>query len=171
MPIAEELKPTYWRSYLLLEKDAISLENTVSFHRDNLNTFGLKIYNLLFLSCNLFETMAKEVCGNFESNMVVWRENPIIRNISRHTYTVMPMGYEFRPFGSFAETDPGNRSPQWWRDYNSVKHNLLNLHLATLDNMLQSLCSAGILVTVGARPTGMHSMVPSNLFDGLYIPQ
>lgn len=39
--------------YKMLENDLQKISEYVHFHSDNLNTYSLRFYNLLFLSCNV----------------------------------------------------------------------------------------------------------------------
>ena len=54
-------KSSMIRMYYSLENDTNELGLTIHFDERNLDTFGLRVYTLLFMSCNLFELAAKEI--------------------------------------------------------------------------------------------------------------
>ena len=165
-------KSSMIRMYYSLENDTNELGSTIHFDKGNLDTFGLRVYNLLFMSCNLFEHAAKEICGP-KSFMNTWKENPRICLYSRVELTFIPMGCKFKPKGALGENDVKKRNLAWWQDYNSVKHDLTQIHKATLRNLIYALGSAGLLVSEIARPPmGMFcTSKRSVLFDYLAFPE
>ena len=165
-------KSSMIRMYYSLENDTNELGSTIHFDERNLDTFGIRVYNLLFMSCNLFELAAKEICGP-KSRMNTWKENPRIRLYSRVELTFIPMGCKFKPMGALGENDVEKRNLAWWQDYNSVKHDLTQIHKATLRNLIYALGSAGLLVSEIARPPmGMfYTPKRSVLFDYLAFPE
>lgn len=62
------------RTYNILESDTNDLGSTIHFDKRNLDTFGIRVYNLFFMSCNLFELVAKEIAGDSESDMGTWKK-------------------------------------------------------------------------------------------------
>ena len=57
---------------------------------------------------------------------------------------------DFLPFESFSNGSRDQRSPQWYRDYNSAKHDRGNsFNLATLRNLIQSI--GGVYVLLQAQ--------------------
>jgi hypothetical protein len=157
------------RMLRILEKDTNDLGSTIHFDKRNLDTFGIRIYNLLFMSCNLFELAAKERVGYPKSDMSSWRVEPRICLYSKVELTFLAMGYKFKPMEALGEADVKNRNLIWWQDYNSVKHDLTQIHKATLRNLIHALGSAGVLVSDLVRKDGVYKR--SALFDGLYFPE
>ena len=181
------------RMYNILESDTNDLGSTIHFDKRNLNTFGIRVYNLFFMSCNLFELVAKEMAEEtFEdivkkkieekgmkeaharketrNDMSVWKEVPVIRKYSDHELTFLPMGYKFKPMEALGEVDVNKRKLTWWGDYNSVKHDLTQIQKASLRNLIYALCSAGLLVSHVVDTEIRAIQKPSVLFDGLYLP-
>ena len=163
------------RMYYLLENDTDDLGSIIHFDKRNLDTFGIRIYNLLFLSCNLFEYAAKEIVKEkskiIKSNMNTWKKDPYIIEISENELTFIPVGCKFKPMEGLLDTNVEDRKLTWWQDYNSVKHDLSKIHKASLRNLIYALGSAGLLVNYATNDvrslTGIGKQ--SILFDGLYV--
>ena len=181
--------------YCILESDTNDLGSTIHFDEKNLETFGMRIYNLFFMSCNLFEFAAKEMAKDTyeeivkskakekgwsiqkaikstRNDMNVWREDQLIRQYSNHEPTFIPMGFQFKPLEFLGKLKVEERILPWWSDYNSVKHDLSQIQKATLRNLIYALCSAGILVShVGITKGFIRGiMKPSVLFSGVQLP-
>lgn len=156
------------RTYNILESDTNDLGSTIHFDKRNLDTFGIRVYNLFFMSCNLFELVAKEIAGDPKSDMGTWKKEPLICQYSKVELTFLPMGYKFKPLEALGEVDVKKRNLTWWQDYNSVKHDLTLIQKASLRNLIYALCSAGLLVSQVVRKDGVYKR--SVLFDGLYFP-
>jgi len=150
----------------MLESDTNDLGSTIHFDKRNLATFGIRVYNLFFMSCNLFELVAKEIAGDPESDMGTWKKEPLICQYSKVELTFLPMGYKFKPLEALGEVEVNKRNLTWWQDYNSVKHDLTQIQKASLRNLIYALCSAGLLVSHVVDGT----YKPSVLFDGLLLP-
>jgi len=116
------------------------------------------------------EARARKETLNELSNMSVWKEVPVIRQYSDHELTFLPMGYKFKPLEALGEVDVNKRKLTWWDDYNSVKHDLTQIHKATLWNLIYALCSAGLLVSHVVDAEVRAIQKPSVLFDGLFLP-
>jgi len=182
------------RMYRILESDTNDLGSTIHFDKRNLDTFGIQVYNLFFMSCNLFEVAAKEMAEKtveeivkkkieekgmketrarkeIRNDMSVWTKVSMIRQFSDHELTFIPMDYKFRPLEALGEVDVNDRNPTWWQDYNSVKHDLTQIDKATLRNLIYALCSAGLLVRHVVFIRGVRAIQEqSMLFDSLHLP-
>ena len=181
------------RMYNILEKDTNELGSIIHFDKKNHKVFGIRIYHLLFMSCNLFEVAAKKLTDdNFDAivqmkisegksianarretkknNMDVWKLVQIIRQYSDQKLVFIPIGCEFKPLEELGESEINSRNITWWQDYNSVKHDLSKIEKATLRNLIYALSSAGLLLSQLAHPEGIHPVNRSILFNGLFIP-
>ena len=159
------------RMYNLLENDTNDLGSIIHFDEKNLKTFGIRIYNLLFLSCNLFEYAAKEIVkeksGITDTKMNTWKEDPFICYISENELTFIPMRFKLKPMEEFGFADVNDRNLKWWQDYNSVKHDLSEIHKATLQNLIYALGSAGLLVNYATNYVKPLRGMQSILFEGM----
>ncbi len=163
------------RMYHDLEDKLHSIGQIIQFDKRNLETFGLGFYNILFLSCNLFEMCAKEVTervtGNDSSDMGDWKTIQAILQFSTHQHRFIEMDYNIVPFKEFQNDELKDRKLQWWSAYNDVKHNLANIEHATLKNVINSVCAAGMMVNyIIATAIGLTPLKPSKLFTDLFIP-
>ena len=160
--------------YNHLENDANDLGSIIHFDEKNLKTFGIRIYNLLFLSCNLFEYAAKEIVNeksgiikDESNNMNMWKKDQFIRRISENELTFIPMTFKFKPMEALGYADLKDRNLKWWKDYNSVKHDLSEIHKATLQNLIYALGSAGLLVNYATNYVKPLRGMQSTLFEGM----
>ena len=181
------------RMYNILESDTNDLGSTIHFDERNLDTFGIRVYNLFFMSCNLFELVAKEMAEETvegivkkkieekgmketrarketRNDMNVWKKVRVICQFSDHEITFIPMSYKFKPLGALGEVDENDRKLTWWQDYNSVKHDLTQIDKATLRNLIYALCSAGLLVSHVVVFEIRSIQKQSMLFDSLHLP-
>ncbi|HJH27425.1 MAG TPA: hypothetical protein C5S37_11860 [Methanophagales archaeon] len=158
------------RMYNMLESDTNDLGSTIHFDKRNLDTFGIRVYNLFFMSCNLFELAAKEIAGSGKSDMNTWKKVPEICQFSDSEMTFLPMGYKFKPLKALGEVDVNKRNLTWWQEYNSVKHDLTQIQKASLRNLIYALCSAGLLVSHVVDIEVRAIQMPSVMFDGLLLP-
>jgi hypothetical protein len=245
--------------YLSLENKTNDLGLVIQFDKRNFNTFGIEIYNLFFLSCNLFERLAKEISKKYlfswdeipgnddkriieflkdelkiewvntedigkiddgktiiisnngkslslklndektkvnlkidngrayefavktvngklniyskddKSNMNNWKKNEKICMHSDEELIFTPMNYKFKPMEALGNEKIEDRILFWWQDYNSVKHNLSEIHKATLCNLIYALSSTGLLLSSATYPDYSPDN-PSKLFSGMFIP-
>jgi hypothetical protein len=84
------------------------------------------------------------------------------------------------PFQIWQSHDSANSSPEWWKSYNTVKHDRLNkMHLATADTALEALC--GLFTAVASYPpmypflmrrgwTDSAGFNPTILLEDLSVP-
>ena len=181
------------RMYNSLESDTNDLGSTIHFDKRNLKCFGMRIYNLFFMSCNLFELVAKEMAEEtFEeivkkkievngmkeararketrNDMSVWKKVRVIRQYSDHELTFLPMGYKFKPMEALGDVDVNKRKLTWWDDYNSVKHDLTQIQKASLRNLIYAIGSAGLLVSHVVDMEVRTTQKRSVLFDSLHLP-
>lgn len=153
----------------MLEDDIINTSQYVHFHKDNLDTFSLKLYTQLFLSANIFERCITHIRNTKRGNFGTWKKDSRITNKYKRTITIIQMDYSFQPLLNFGEKNIKDRKLEWWSAYNHVKHSLTNLNEATLKNVLHAAASAGILVTDSCLHTSGGCEV-SKLFREVHIP-
>ena len=156
------------RIYLSLENKTNDLGLIIHFDEKNFDTFGIEVYNLFFLSCNLFERLAKKICNDNKSKMDTWKQDEKIRKCSDNELTFIPMNYKFKPMEALGNEKIKDRLT-WWDDYNLVKHNLSEINKATLHNLIYALSSTGLLLPYVTSPEYSPDN-PSKLFGGMYIP-
>lgn len=152
----EEFCKLHWSYYLALEKDFLATERYVSFDLGdnyldasktandygNSNVFSNEFIKQYQAICSEVDVVLKSICkelGNASvgkmplyTELVLghWKELP--------NQKVRMKAIELQPLGNW-KVNPYN-SPEWWKEYNSVKHDRLgNLKRANLKNVVNAL--------------------------------
>ena len=125
-----EIIKIYWQQYLLLEKRMIELSDYVAIDRKNYATFSNQFISMYLIICSEIDSVADEYCKRFleqDKKNTFGITNKI--NLILHEYpklqdwrcqTKFPYGeIDLVPFKKFKD----NESSDWWKSYNSVKHN------------------------------------------------
>ncbi len=139
------------RAYKILENDLKELFNYVEPCCENLNTFSLRLYELLLRACTEFETNCKRILE--DNGYVFGTNNPDIRDYCKVNQATRLSEYEveidyWRPnskvFKPFADWSNGH-SLEWYSAYNHVKHDRQNkFDNACLKNVINAV--AGVLI-------------------------
>lgn len=142
----------YWRHYLALEDDFIKTIRFVELDEDNFSTFSVE-YNKQFQSiCSEIDVICKAICslkGAPNASNIVDYAEIIVRQYSDITSRVVIVSQhidlKLSPFSEW-KIEPDYISPQWWSEYNGVKHNrTANFKNANLDNVINSLAGLYLL--------------------------
>ena len=113
----------YWKYYLELEKEYLKIEEYIPTDNKNFNIYSIKYTKLLLGRCSEVDSVFKifikflDVKQNPE-NMGVYRQfiTKKYQNFSKE-HIKINTGKEIIPFKNFC-----NKSPEWWKDYNTLKH-------------------------------------------------
>ena len=142
----------YWRHYLALEADFLKTIRFVEIDESNFNTFSIEFNKQLQSICSEIDVICKEICSfKGASNTrninqyaeIILKEYTDInsRNVIIKQYTSLKLS----PFEEWS-LDPDYNSPEWWKDYNSVKHDRTNnFSKANLKNVINSLAGLYLL--------------------------
>ncbi|WP_210151580.1 hypothetical protein [Chryseobacterium scophthalmum] len=143
----------YYNYLFALEAKFQAISAFVEVDERNYQTFSTEISLIFLASCSEFEVVAKELCETFEpgfkndypraniSNIadVILRNCPTIID---HVVDVQFFDKHYLPLQGWRS----DNSPNWWSDYNSLKHNRSeNYHLAHLENLLNALSALSIV--------------------------
>jgi hypothetical protein len=121
----------------------------------HLTVYSTKLWGLILRACAEIDSQLHAVIEELEGAS---RSTTIRDYMAEESRLQLAQGelltrferFPLTPFGSFS----AGRSPQWWRDYNSVKHRRLDtLQSATLEN---ALCAVGGLYIVLIRQWGEY---------------
>ena len=129
----------------MLEQDFINTLRYITLDDNNFGCFSNEYIKLLELTCSEVENVLKCLCGQNNKNIKKYRERiieiyPDI--VSEQVYITELKTYECIPFKKFKN----KKSPKWWLNYNSVKHNrLVNYKNATQKNVLDALAALFLL--------------------------
>ncbi|MFR1830512.1 hypothetical protein ACQPUL_12050 [Clostridium butyricum] len=142
----EEFLQKYFQYYLALEDDFIETTRYVQLSESNYKTFSIEYTKQYQAICSEIDVLCKEICKSFGSTTA--EKFPdytgvILSNFNDITSRVVNVGLNskinLKPFKDW-KPKPNYKSPQWWTDYNSVKHERNNnFENANLENVLNSL--------------------------------
>lgn len=152
----EEFCKLHWSYYLALEKDFLATERYVSFDLGdnyldasqtvtdygNSNVFSNEFIKQYQAICSEVDVILKSICKELE-NASVSKMPQYTELVLKHwgdlpNQKVRMKAIELEPLGIW-KTNPHN-SPNWWRGYNSVKHDRLgNFKRANLKNVVNAL--------------------------------
>ena len=153
-----EFNTKIWEYYLILESQFVNTFKYIepgSIHGSkNINKFTFsKIYNQLLLSVGSeVDILLKELCkinGDYTADeMSKYRENlKDYENFSNEGCKFIYDNEIIYPWTNFNE----DKSPDWWIDYNSLKHDRLkdeNFKLGNYNNVTQALAGLFIICRV-----------------------
>ncbi len=149
MAITSTGSKLHWNYFVALDRDLETTSRYVEFTDANFGVFSIELAHLLFAAASEVDVVAKLICEQLAPTAK--RENinhykavllPAIPTLPATTVHVPRYGLSFNPWDNWA----GSRNPDWWREYNDVKHER-NRHFdrATLKNVLNSLGALLIL--------------------------
>lgn len=175
----EENVIQYWKYYLALEKNFIETERYVEFdYVNNGKTYSMEFMKLYQAVCSEIDVIGKALAQKCDSTFIPTKETGINEwwfFISSHNTGIQDEICDFRgtnqltPWRKFYVTEnqgtgkkyilndatsPKGKTPQWWNEYNNVKHNrsgktgkTSNYMKANFRNVLNSFAALYILET------------------------
>ena len=143
MPIAEKNKLVHWNYFLAFDQDAEKLSRYIEFTNDNFKAYSIELVRLLLSAASEVDVVAKLLCSKVNSNAKAknindYRDilNPALPKIKDMKIQIPRYGLELIPWDNWKT----NRPPDWWLDYNAVKHQRdENFKQANLKNTLNSI--------------------------------
>jgi hypothetical protein len=137
----------HWNYFVALERDLSEVSRYVEFCTDNLQVFSIELAHLLLSASSEVDVMAKCLCklvvpqarpgsvDEYRNVLMGAVQNNAITDLSKLNVKVPRYGMSFTPWENWA----ANKTPDWWRSYNNVKHER-NLHFdeATLQHTLNA---------------------------------
>lgn len=148
--ITERGSLIHWNYFLALDDDAAKFSRYVEFSGSNFKTYSIELARILMAASSEVDVVAKLLCKKIDSNKKA-------DNITNYRKTIMGafprvatfkmliprFGLSFTPWKNWKS----GKSPDWWQDYNSVKHNRnINYEKANLSNVLNSIAALFILL-------------------------
>jgi hypothetical protein len=143
------------QAILLCLSDLFKAFEYVEAHSDNLNVFSHRFYELLLRGCTEFESLAKTILAAKAiptskktdiSDYFKLTEHFPLKECFMWVGRWNPGPVEAFPFKDWNDPKIG---PNWYSDYNSVKHSRLSkFHLANLHNALDSIAANVVLMSV-----------------------
>lgn len=151
----------YENSYRILSKD---LKRTFEFVDPDIshwNVYSHRFYELLLRICTEFESHCKNICkiglGNKKAKFI--NHYSKLNEIKQDESTFYLSNFQFSliefenkiitPFKNFSNTDERFVSPDWFKEYNIVKHNRADeFKMAKLGNVVESYCALTTLLYI-----------------------
>jgi hypothetical protein len=127
MGIKEFESPLYWRYFLALEEDVVSLSKYIEFTNDNFDTYSIELSSLLLSAGSEVDAVAKQVCRTINpktkaSNIGHYGSQiqAALPVVGRYELTIPRFGLVLRPWSSWAGKT--RKSPVWWRTRSALIH-------------------------------------------------
>ena len=141
----------HWDYYVSLTNDFEEISHYVEIHPDNFETYSIAFTRLFLSAGSEVDVVAKMLCKKYNSsskaeNIIGYRKELRKQEpkISTITIIMKRYGLEFIPWQAWGQ---GNTNPQWWKNYNNVKHNRNTRYKeANLEMCLQSLAGLCVLL-------------------------
>jgi len=146
--VANSKSNVHWNYFIALEDDLASVSRYIEFCTANMNVFSIELAHLLFAAASEVDVLAKRICDIVEPSkkrrniddyrsVLVNSSNIPIRfdKLFAIQLTMPRYGLAFTPWENWAQ----DKNPDWWRNYNNVKHARDEyFHQATLHNAINS---------------------------------
>lgn len=162
----QEFLKLSWKQYLALEADFAQTERYISFEEKNMRAYSQEYIKQLQAICGEIDVQCKQYCKvldpSYNSDGIRSYANTILSNCPDIKNAVVICGsLQLKPWEEWSSdpvdpnngNNPLNVSPTWWRDYNKVKHERLELDdngefwytHANLKNTLNALAALYVL--------------------------
>lgn len=199
----KEFEKNYIDYFNDLENDFLSIKQFVAFEKDNYDTYSVKFLKLYLAVCgeidNLGKKMAVDINPSLDINSLknihLWFYeiqntyfiNKDGNNIALKDFECDFIDETFKPWNNYvvnmnSNNVVGQNTPQWWKEYNDVKHKrmitddngILNYKKANMKNVITSFSALYALIlaycnkyqnTKGFR----RKMLKSNIFEKVTI--
>ena len=150
MVITERGSLIHWNYFLALDDDAAKFSRYVEFSGSNFKTYSIELARILMAASSEVDVVAKLLCKKIDpskkaDNINNYRKIIIgaFPRIATLKVQITRCGLTFMPWNNWKN----GKSPDWWQDYNSVKHNRNdNFEKANLSNTLHSIAALFILL-------------------------
>lgn len=134
----------YWNYFLSMEKELINLSQYIEFCPANFDTYSIELVKIILAAGSEIDVILKQTCKSIDptstaKNITEYATEILTAFPDITTIEVFIPKYElvFKPWDGWAAAN----SPQWWKDYNGVKHQRdTDYPNATLKNALQAVC-------------------------------
>lgn len=148
-------------SYHMMTKDIREIFEYIEPNKDNLSTYSHRNYELLLRTCTEVESifkmmfhLAKVKIEKKNINQYSMVEPELGLSFQKVTFRGMDLP-KFTPFELWGQSDvtsDGSRGPEWYSDYNKVKHNRSgDFSKANLRNILSGFSAVEVLLRLLVR--------------------
>lgn len=137
-----EFRQVYWKYYLILERDVLNVEPYVTFHPDNYYCFSNEFIKLYQAICSEIDVICQKYCKYIKDTTSIMGKYQDIRDYAEYILTQHPeiveqkvylieqndcklvpwAEWHFDPSDHRNSNNPVNVTPEWWKEYNDLKH-------------------------------------------------
>ncbi len=166
----------HWQYFLSLVEDVERLSRYVSLNEENFGTSSIECTRLLLSACSEIDVVCKVLCERVSPGSDPGRINeygeimlPRFRHIPTILICVPRFSLQFQPWEDWTT----ERRPDWWQDYNKVKHERHRYaDLGNLGNVLNAVGGLCVLVSYlhyhDFISKGLATRRPFLFLDSLY---
>jgi len=141
--IREGNKLIHWNYFLALDADAERLSRYVEFTKDNFESYSIEMARLILTAASEADVVAKLLCDRIDPSKKAKRIdkyrsilNTALPKIKGMKVLIPRYGLELVPWENWEK----NETPNWWLDYNAVKHERnVSFQKANLENTINSI--------------------------------
>lgn len=144
-----------FKAYELLKDDLREVLDYIEPAAANLATYSHRTFELLLRACTEVESLCRQVFSknrvalDVRANMARYSDLNGVMRLS--DYEIMCFEFDhppIRPFSSFAVVERRQRSPEWYRAYNTVKHDReASFSQAKLEHVINAVAAVYALLT------------------------
>jgi hypothetical protein len=139
-----------WQHFLTVESDFAETARFVEIAPANFSTYSVEYSRILLAACSEVDVLCKRLCkarngASNADNINEYRTEIANFYPDLHTSTVLVPRYEMdrKPWSKWS----GATNPDWWGDYNKVKHQRdVHFNKATLINALDAVAALFVMV-------------------------
>lgn len=121
----KNFRKLYWKYYIALENDIMSIEKYSTFEKDNKNSYSLEFLKIFQAICSEIDVVARNLCISIEANGKKNRINDYSEIITSHfedfNYQNIISDKLNEILTPWKDWDKDS-TPEWWTIYNKVKH-------------------------------------------------
>lgn len=141
----------HWNYFIAIEKDLEKLSRYIELSKNNEDTYSIELAHILLSASSEVDVVLKQLCellgeprcDNINQYRDVIMHNAIGNTFANEVIVLSRFGLTHKPF----ENWNNGVNPDWWKDYNKVKHvRNDNFHKANLKNVLNAV--GALLITV-----------------------
>lgn len=185
----------YWRYYMDIENQTVSIRRYISFSQKNMKSFSIEMLKILQITCSEVDVFAKQIAiENSPENAI--EERATISTWGPAVYSAFPSvdTVQIKVLNSNINLQPWKNwrykfkednkaiyqekcgSPKWWNAYNEVKHRrafedecgIFNYEKANLGNLLNSLGALYIIESLYLKKFDNQDLFHSDIFSPIH---
>jgi hypothetical protein len=148
--IKESGSRLHWNYFLTLDSDAANLARYVEFSKANWLAYSIEMVRLLLAASSEVDVVAKQLCKKIDpssapQNITEYRRiiKPATPGMIAYPVAIPRYGLVLTPWINWGS----GKTPDWWRDYNAVKHERNKaFDKANLSNTLNSIAALFVIL-------------------------